>query len=210
MELFEAADLPGRALVVGRLQGDHRRPPHRVGADPAAPGDPDLRRRGLFDLGHHRPGLGRGDQQSGRDRSASCSTRRPRRKPVRIVVAVPGRLAVAVGRRPAGRASGCRPSTRSSPDASSKTPGVDADIRLSYGATEAKVPDIVDVRRRHHRDRPGAAGGRASGSSTLMLTSLHRADRQPGVVRRPREARTPWSRSTPCCRVCSRPAARCW
>ena len=37
----------------------------------------------------------------------------------------------------------CRPSTRRGRAGSSRS-GIDADIRLSYGATEAKVPDIVD------------------------------------------------------------------
>ena len=53
-------------------------------------------------------------------------------------------LAGRAGRGPARRACGCRASTPSSPAGSSPTKGIDADIRLSYGATEAKVPDIVD------------------------------------------------------------------
>jgi len=65
-------------------------------------------------------------------------------KPVRIVMAVPEQSEWhAVGDLPAGvRVSTEYPkiTERFLADA-----GVDADVRLSYGATEAKVPDIVDV-----------------------------------------------------------------
>ena len=44
--------------------------------------------------------------------------------------------------------------------------GIDADIRLSYGATEAKVPDIVDCIVDITETGPGPAGRRASRSST--------------------------------------------
>lgn len=65
-------------------------------------------------------------------------------RPVRIVVAVPGDSDVeSVADLPAGvRVSSEYPVlTRQFFEAH----GVEADIRLSYGATEAKVPDIVDV-----------------------------------------------------------------
>ena len=65
-------------------------------------------------------------------------------RPVRIVVAVPGDSDVeSVADLPAGvRVSSEYPvMTRQFFEAN----GVEADIRLSYGATEAKVPDIVDV-----------------------------------------------------------------
>ena len=65
-------------------------------------------------------------------------------RPVRIVVAVPGDSDVeSVADLPAGvRVSSEYPvMTRQFFEAH----GVEADIRLSYGATEAKVPDIVDV-----------------------------------------------------------------
>ena len=98
---------------------------------------------GLFDLGHHRPGLGRGDGAATSSPSASSATRRP----------------------PAGRSRWCSPCRRTAPSSGPRTcrqgvrvsteypgltrryfegKGIDADIRLSYGATEAKVPDIVD------------------------------------------------------------------
>ena len=65
-------------------------------------------------------------------------------RPVRIVVAVPGDSDVeSVADLPAGvRVSSEYPELTRRFFADH---GVDADIRLSYGATEAKVPDIVDV-----------------------------------------------------------------
>ena len=65
-------------------------------------------------------------------------------RPVRIVVAVPGDSdAESVADLPAGvRVSSEYPELTRRFFADH---GVDADIRLSYGATEAKVPDIVDV-----------------------------------------------------------------
>jgi len=65
-------------------------------------------------------------------------------KPVRIVVAVPGDSPY---NSVADLPSGVRVSTEY-PELTKRffaEKGVDADIRLSYGATEAKVPDIVDV-----------------------------------------------------------------
>ena len=55
------------------------------------------------------------------------------------------RLARAVGRPTCRRAASCTPSTRSSPQRYFEQHGVDADVQLSYGATEAKVPDIADA-----------------------------------------------------------------
>lgn len=64
-------------------------------------------------------------------------------RPVRIVVAVPADSPIThVGDLP----SGVRVSTEY-PEITRRffeSKGIDADIRLSYGATEAKVPDIVD------------------------------------------------------------------
>ena len=53
------------------------------------------------------------------------------------------RLTGAAGRRPAGRGAGVHRVPRRDPPLL-REPGIDADIRLSYGATEAKIPDIVD------------------------------------------------------------------
>ena len=65
-------------------------------------------------------------------------------RPVRIVVAVPD---AASYEKVADLPSGTRVSTEY-PELTRRyfeDQGIDADIRLSYGATEAKVPDIVDV-----------------------------------------------------------------
>ena len=87
--------------------------------------------------------------------------------------------------------------------------GIEADIRLSYGATEAKIPDIVDciVDITETGRALRAAGLRIIDT---ILVSLHRADRQPGRLRRPRQAPRHGARSAPCCRARSRRAARCW
>ena len=44
--------------------------------------------------------------------------------------------------------------------------GVDADIRLSYGASRGQDPRHRRLHRRHHRDGAGPAGRRACASST--------------------------------------------
>ena len=174
-----------RALVDRRLQGHHRRPPHRRGPDPAPPGDPHLRGRGPVRPRHHRPRLGRGDRQRRRD---------------------PRRAAVLEGHRAArsGSCSPCPGLARSEvadlPQGvrvSSEYPeltrryfekhGIEADIRLSYGATEAKVPDIVDC------IVDGTETGRALRAAGLkiiddVLTELHGAGRQPRRGRRPGQA----------------------
>ena len=65
-------------------------------------------------------------------------------KPVRLVVAVPGDSAI---ESISDLKDGVRVSTEY-PELTKRffdEAGIDADIRLSYGATEAKVPDIVDV-----------------------------------------------------------------
>ena len=65
-------------------------------------------------------------------------------RPVRIVVAVPDGASY---EKVADLPSGTRVSTEY-PELTRRffeDQGIDADIRLSYGATEAKVPDIVDV-----------------------------------------------------------------
>ena len=87
--------------------------------------------------------------------------------------------------------------------------GIDADIRLSYGATEAKVPDIVDCI--VEITETGRAL-RAAGLKVIdtILSQLHRAHRQPGGLRRPREAPRHGPDPAPCSRACSRPGARCW
>ena len=87
--------------------------------------------------------------------------------------------------------------------------GIDADVRLSYGATEAKVPDIVDcIVELTETGRALRAAGPADHRHGHDL--LHRAHRQPGGGRRSRPSHTPCTSCTRCWRGCSRPGARCW
>ena len=87
--------------------------------------------------------------------------------------------------------------------------GIDADIRLSYGATEAKVPDIVDCI--VDITETGRAL-RAAGLKIIdtILVSYTELIANPVVLRRSRRRPTPCTRSTRCWRACSRPGARCW
>ena len=105
LELFEAADLRGPPRLGGRLQGHHRRPADRRGPHPAA------RRRSRrtsprgCSTSASPAGTGSRRPPATSCRSASCSTRRPRANPVRIVVAVPAtRPYEQVDDLPAGRA----------------------------------------------------------------------------------------------------------
>ena len=148
---------------------------------------PTLRGRGPVRPRHHRPGLDRGDRQRRRDPRRAPLLARPR--PARSdrrgrAAATPPSQAVA------DLPQGVRVSTEY-PELTRRffeKQGIEADIRLSYGATEAKVPDIVDCIVDDHRDGPGPARRRPARSSTRSCTSLHRADRQPGGLRRPRQA----------------------
>ena len=65
--------------------------------------------------------------------------------------------------------------------------GIDADVRLSYGASEAKVPDIADcvVEITETGRALRAAGLRIIDT---ILGQLHRGRRQPGRPRRPGQA----------------------
>ena len=200
---------PGRALVVGRLQG-HRSPTR--GSIRCGSCGPRRSRRmsptGCSTSGSPAATGSRRPAATSR-RSGSCGTRRPPSKPVRIVHGGAGRLAR--GRRVADLPNGVRVSTEY-PEITRRffdDAGVEADVRLSYGATEAKVPDIVDVvvditetGRALQRGRPP--------DHRHARHLLHRADRQSGVRSPTRRRRTRWARSTRCCRACSTPGARCW
>ncbi|MDW3218815.1 MAG: ATP phosphoribosyltransferase [Acidimicrobiales bacterium] len=143
MELFEAADLPverSSSVAYNGTIADPRIESVRI----LRPQEiPTYVADGLFDIGI-----------TGRDWIEETSSEveslgelrysKATAKPVRIVMAVPGDSPwQSVGDLPAGvRVSTEYPeiTRRFLEDA-----GVDADVRLSYGATEAKVPDIVDV-----------------------------------------------------------------
>ena len=76
LQLFEDADLAVvRSSDVDYRADDRRSPRHRR-HDPAAAGDPALRRRRPVRPRHHRPRLDRGDRRRRRDAHRSCTTRR--------------------------------------------------------------------------------------------------------------------------------------
>ena len=185
-ELFESADLAVSRSSAVDYQATIDDPRIDRGAHPAPPGDPPLRGRGPVRPRHHRPGLDRGDLQRRRD---------------------PGRAALLEGHGPAHQDGGGRrrrlaeiQSVEDLPQGvrvSTEYPeltrryfekkGIDADIRLSYGATEAKIPDIVDcIVEITETGRALRAAGLADHRRDPPV--LHRADRQPGGLRGPREA----------------------
>ncbi len=143
LELFEAADLPverSSSVAYKATINDPRIASVRI----LRPQEiPTYVADGLFDLGI-----------TGRDWIEETSSEveslgelkysKATAKPVRIVMAVPQDSEwQSVTDLPAG----VRVSTEY-PEITSRflvNAGVDADVRLSYGATEAKVPDIVDV-----------------------------------------------------------------
>ena len=144
LELFEAADLAVSRGSRRRLPGDHRRPPGRRGPHPAAPGDPPLRGRGPVRPRHHRAGLDRGDGErvvSLGELHYSKATARP----IKVVLAVAGDSPVPVGRRPPRRGAGGDRVPGADRPVSWPSHGIEADVLLSYGATEAKIPEIADA-----------------------------------------------------------------
>ena len=86
--------------------------------------------------------------------------------------------------------------------------GVDAEITLSYGATEAKIPEIADAvveitetgralraaGLQDHRHDPGV---------------VHGAHREPNVLRRTRSSARRWSSCRPCSPARSKRVAAC-
>ena len=64
--------------------------------------------------------------------------------PIRVVVAVAGDSPARDGRGPAPGRAGVDRVPRADRAATSPTRGIEADVRLSYGASEAKIPDIAD------------------------------------------------------------------
>ena len=66
-------------------------------------------------------------------------------RPIRVVLAVAADARHRVGRAICPPVCACTPSIPSSRSATSREHGIDAEVELSYGATEAKVPDIADA-----------------------------------------------------------------
>lgn len=143
MELFEAADLPverSSAVAYKATIADPRIESVRI----LRPQEiPTYVADGLFDLGI----TGRDwIEETGSAVEALGELRysKATAKPVRIVMAVAGD---SPWRSVADLPSGVRVSTEY-PEITRRfleDAGIDADLRLSYGATEAKIPDIVDV-----------------------------------------------------------------
>ena len=181
----------GAPVLDGRLPGDDRRSTDRVGADPAPPGDPDVRRRGALRRRHHRARLGRGDrerrreprraevlqghQQSDQARGRRCRRQhrnqrvRPaqrRQSPVRVP-----RTDQAVLRRSRRRCAGA------------------ALVRRDRG----EDPRHRRLRRRDHRDRPCAARRRAEGDRHDHA-ELHRGRRESDFAEGSREGQGDASR----------------
>ena len=185
-QLFEDADL----AVVRASDVDYRATiddPRVVDVhDPAAAGDPALRRRRPVRRRHHRPRLDRGDRRRRRHAHRSCTTRR--RPPARSA-SCSRSPATARGSRSKDLPDGVRVHTEY-PELTRRfleKHGVDAEISLSYGATEAKIPEIADAVVEITETRPRAARRRPA-HPRHDPRLVHRADRQPDRVRRPREA----------------------
>ena len=167
----------------------HRRPARRRGAHPAAAGDPALRRRRPASTSASPGATGsRRRDADVVDASPSCTTRRRRRarsascsrsRPTRPWQSVDGPA------RPACVVHTEYPElTRRFFEQARRRRRRRAVVRRHRG----QGPRHRRRGRRDHRDRPRAARRRAARSSTPILVVVHRAHRQPGRVRRPREA----------------------
>jgi len=143
MELFEAADLPverSSSVAYKATIADPRIDSVRI----LRPQEiPTYVADGLFDFGI----TGRDwieETSSDVETLGELKYSKATANPVRIVMAVPGD---SPWQSVADLPSGVRVSTEY-PEITRRfleNAGIDADVRLSYGATEAKVPDIVDV-----------------------------------------------------------------
>lgn len=143
LELFEAADLPversssvayNASIADPRIESVRILRPQEI---------PTYVADGLFDIGI----TGRDwieETSSAVESLGELQYSKATAKPVRIVMAVPGD---SPWQSVADLPDGVKVSTEY-PEITRRflaDAGVDADVRLSYGATEAKVPDIVDV-----------------------------------------------------------------
>ena len=134
--------------------------------------------------------------------------------PIRVVLAVPADSPVSSVADLAQTASGAGGALRVSteyPELTSRyleEHGVKAEVSLSYGATEAKVPDIADcvVEITETGRALRAAGLRIVETLLVSHTELIA---NPAAARDRRNA-TPWSSSSRCCRAPWRREARYW
>ena len=186
LQLFEDADLAVVRSSDVDYRADDRRPTRHRRHDPAPAGDPAVRRRRAVRPRRHRPRLDRGDRRRRRRRSRELHYSKATARPIRIVLAVAGDSPwQSVTDLPAG----VRVHTEY-PELTRRfleKHGVDAEISLSYGATEAKIPEIADaVVEITETGRALRAAGLQRARHDPRL--VHRAHRQPDRVRRPREA----------------------
>ena len=162
---------------------------------------------GLFDLGHHRPRLDRGDGQRGRlpRRAALLQGHRPAGE---HRAGRGRRLHRHLGHRPAARPAGLHRVPRADPPVPGEAGVAQPEILLSYGATEAKVPDIADaVVEITETGRALRAAG-LKVIETILVSHTELIANPPPTTTRP--SATPWASSTPSCRARWRPGARCW
>ncbi|MGA1245501.1 MAG: ATP phosphoribosyltransferase [Ilumatobacteraceae bacterium] len=180
LELFEAADLPIRrssSVDYKASIDDPRIAEVRI----LRPQEiPEYVAEGLFDLGI----TGRDwveETESDVESLGELRYSKATSDPVKVVVAV-------AGDSPAQSVADLPQGVRVSTEYPGLTRrffaarGIEADVRLSYGASEAKIPDIADCIV-HHRDRTCATRGRTAGDRH-HARELHRSDRSPSVVRR--------------------------
>ena len=163
---------------------------------------------GLFDLGITGRDWVEETGRSTSSRSASCSTPRPRAIPCGSSWPSP-----ATRRRTRSAtcptACGWRPSTPSSPAASSPPRASTAEIRLLARRHRGQDPRHRRRHRRHHRDRAGAAGRRPAHHRHDPHVA-HRAGGQPRRATPIPPSATPCTSCARSCRACSRPGAGCW
>ena len=198
----------GRARLRRRLPGHDRRPARRRRAILRPQEIPRYVADGLFDVGI-----------TGRDwieeTSADVVTltelhySKATARPIRMVLAVAADSPDRVGR------PTCPPGVRVHTEYPELTRryfekhGVDAEVSLSYGATEAKIPDIADavVEITETGRALRAAGLRSSTRSSCRYTELIANPRR---VRRSRRSARRWSSSRRCSAARSRRAGACW
>ena len=180
----------GRALVCGRVQGVDRRPAGGRGAHPATAGDPDLRRRGVVRRRDHRTDWIEETSSDvvslGELRYSKATT-----NPIRMVVAVAGDSAVQT---PADLPDGVRVSSEY-PELTRRyftKLGIEADVRLSYRASEAQVPDIADCVVEITETGRARCGPPACGSSTPSSSATPRSSPTATPTRMPPNG-TPWA-----------------
>ena len=140
--LFSQADIEVKKSSRAYNPTD-RRSAHRARQDPAAPGDPRLRAGRLLRSRDLRTRLGARDRGR-RRRGRRAAVREDRHRHRDMVLAVPEDS-------PIQRAADIPPGSRITTEFLKATKaffeelGIDVEVHFSYGATEAKVPEMMDA-----------------------------------------------------------------